>query len=128
MGKDVIGNIGGVAHILRILRARFAPDAIDRIAQDMVKFMYFKRTDRNVDENSTEFDMLQQKAEARMLVGSGPPGNFAPVLCMQNATSTKSGRPWFWSVSATLWHFQMYRLRCVACLVRAAMRPDKTFF
>ena len=42
-GKEVAGNVDGAAHILRILRGRFAPDAIDSIAQDMVKFMYFRR-------------------------------------------------------------------------------------
>ena len=39
VGKDVIGDAGGVAHIPRILRERFAPDAIDCIFQDAAKFM-----------------------------------------------------------------------------------------
>ena len=39
MGRDVIDNLDGAKQILRILRERFAPDAIGSIFQDMVKFM-----------------------------------------------------------------------------------------
>ena len=40
---DVVRSVGGVAHILRIARERFAPDAIGSIFQDVVEFMYIKR-------------------------------------------------------------------------------------
>ena len=40
-GKDAIDNNDGVQRILRILRERFAPDAIDSVFQDIAKFMYF---------------------------------------------------------------------------------------
>ena len=73
VGEDVIGNLHGVARILRILRERFAPDAIDCIFQDMAKFMYFRRTGQNLDTYLTEFGTLRKKAEARMFMGSGPP-------------------------------------------------------
>ena len=90
VGKDVIGNARGVAHTLRILRERSAPDAMDSIFQDMAKFTYFKRTGQNMDTYLMEFDMLRQKAEARMLMGSGSPDEFAPVLFVQNAALTKN--------------------------------------
>ena len=44
-GTYAVEEIDGVEQILEIPRERFAPDAIDSIFQDMVKFMYFKRTD-----------------------------------------------------------------------------------
>ena len=43
-GKDAIGDLDSAEQISRISRERFAPDAIDSILWDMVKFMYFKRT------------------------------------------------------------------------------------
>ena len=88
----------GAAQILSILREQFAPDAIDIIFQDMVKFMYSKRTDRYMDTYLTKFDMLRQKAEARMLIESGLPDEFVSVLCMQNAALSKNAKtlvsPW----------------------------------
>ena len=75
--------------ISRILRQHFAPDATDDIFQDMVKFTNFKRTGQNMDRNLTELDMLRQKAEARMLMGSGSPDEFASVLRVQNTDSAK---------------------------------------
>ena len=85
VGRDVIDNLDGAEQISRSLRERFAPDAIDSIFQDMAKFMYSKRTDRTMGTYVMEFEMLRQKAEARMVMGSGPPGEFVSVLCMQNA-------------------------------------------
>ena len=42
VGKDVVGNMHGAEQISKITRERFAPDAIDNIFHDMVKFMYVK--------------------------------------------------------------------------------------
>ena len=39
-----------------------------------------------------EFDMLRQEAEARRLMGSGLPDEFAPALRMRNAALPKNGR------------------------------------
>ena len=89
VGKDVVGNIDGVMQILEIPRGRFAPDPIDIILQDMVKFTYFKRTDQNMDSTLTKFAKLSQKAEAGMLMGSGLPDECVPALCMQNAALAK---------------------------------------
>ena len=74
-GKDVIGNIDGVAHTPRILRERFAPDAIGSILQDT---------------SLLEFDLLRQKAEARMLMCSGFPDEFVSVLRMQSAALSEN--------------------------------------
>ena len=90
VGKDDVGNAGGVAQILKILRERFAPDAINSVFLDVVKFLYFKRTQQNMDTYLSEFDMLQEKAEARLPMGSGPPDEFASVLYIQNAALSKN--------------------------------------
>ena len=75
IGKDVVGNLDGVDQILKILRNRFAPDKADCIFQDISKFLYFKRTTQDMDTYLLEFDMLRQRAEARL-------NEFASVLCM----------------------------------------------
>ena len=73
-GKDSIGVVDGAALILRKLRERLAPDAIDSSSRNVAKFMYFGRAAQNMDAY-LEFDMLRQKGEARMLMGSGFPSN-----------------------------------------------------
>ena len=78
--KDDVGNIDGAGQISKISRERFAPDAIDSIFQDMLKFTYFKRTDQKIGTHMTEFDFSRQKAEARMLMGSGLPDEFRPCF------------------------------------------------
>ena len=49
VGRNVIDNLDGAKQILKILRGRFAPDAIDSIFRDMVKFTFFKRTEQTAD-------------------------------------------------------------------------------
>ena len=63
-------------------------DAIDSIPQDVVKYMNFKRAGQNMDTYIMEFEMLRQEAEARMVVGSGPPDELGSVLPLQNAALT----------------------------------------
>ena len=58
-GKDVIGNLGGVEAILKILRRRFAPDMADCIFQGVSKFMHSKRTTYDADSFLLEFEMLR---------------------------------------------------------------------
>ena len=92
VGQDVTGDVDGVAQISRILRNRFAPDAIDRIPPDMAKSLYFGRTDQNLETYLMEFDMLRQKAEARTPIGSRFPDEFVSVSCVQNTALTKNGK------------------------------------
>ena len=61
VGEAVIGRLDGVERILRILRGRFAPDAIDSIFRDMVKFMCFRRPDQYMDTYIMEYDMCDRK-------------------------------------------------------------------
>ena len=84
-GTDVNGN-------LDISRERFAPDVIDSILQDMTKSMNFKHADQEMDTYLMESDMSRQKAEARMIMGSGFPDEFASVSRMQHAALAKNGK------------------------------------
>ena len=92
IGKDVIGNLDGVEQILNILRNRFAPEEADCIFQDITEFMYFKRTTQDMGTYLLEFDVLRQRAGARIAMGTGFPDEFASVLCEQNASPTKNER------------------------------------
>ena len=58
VGNDSIGNVDGVALILRIFRGRLAPDAIDSIFEDMVRFTYFKRAVQNMDTYLLELELI----------------------------------------------------------------------
>ena len=80
--KDVVGNLDVAEQILKISGERFAPDGSDIIFQDVVKFMYFRRANQEMDTYLLEFDVLRQKGETRMLMGAGFPNDFAPALCM----------------------------------------------
>ena len=80
VGTDAIGNVDGAAHILRNLRERFAPDAIDSVFQAMLRFTYSGRADLTMGAYLMKFDMLRRKAEARMVTGSGFPDEFVSVL------------------------------------------------
>ena len=90
VGKYVAGYVGRVARILRVLRERFAPDAIDSTFQEMVRFMCSKRTDQYMETYLMRFDMMRQNAAARMLRRSGCPDEFVSILCMQNAALSKN--------------------------------------
>ena len=84
-GEDVVGNLGGAGQILEISRGRCAPDAIDSILRDMVKFTLLARTDQDIDTYLMEFDMSRRKAGARRITGGGSSGEFASVPYVQNA-------------------------------------------
>ena len=90
VGRNVIGNLDEAEQISRIQRERFAPDAIDSIFQDLVKFMNFKRTKRKMDTYIMEFEMLRAKAASRTLMGSGFPDAFVSVSRMQIAALSKN--------------------------------------
>ena len=80
VGRGVIDNLDGAEQISKILRGRFAPGAIDSIFQDMAEFMFFKRTGQNMETHIMEFEMLREKAESRIVMGSGSPNAFVSIL------------------------------------------------
>ena len=87
--------------------------------------MYFKRTGQNMDTYSMEFDMLHQQAEARMLMGSGIPDEFAPVLCMQNGALSKNGKTSAEASTHNTLAFPEELPGCVVYLDHAATLPAK---
>ena len=90
VGRDVVGNTDGADQISQTSRERCAPDAIGSSFQDMAKFTYCERTGQNTDAALMEFDMLRQKAEARMISGSGFPDEFVSVLLTKDAALPKN--------------------------------------
>ena len=95
--KGRVGNNDMGQRILAILRERSVPAAIDSIYQDVVKFTNSERTDQSANTYLMEFDMLREKAESRMVIGSGGPDEFAPVLCMRNAALPKDEKSPEWA-------------------------------
>ena len=89
VNKDHIGNTHGVPQILRLLRGRYAPNAIDAIYHEVAKFANFQRADQTTAAYLMEFDVLRQVAEARMAMGGGFPDEFVSILCMANASLSK---------------------------------------
>ena len=84
-GKDHFANDDGVRHFLRILRERCVPDATDAIGQGGAMFMRFRLAGQTTDVYVMEFDVLREKAEARMATGGGFPDEFVSIGCAQNA-------------------------------------------
>ena len=88
--RDVIDNLDGAEQILRILREYFAPDAIDSISQEIVKSMFFERTEQTMDTYIMEFGMLRGEAGSRLLLGPGFPDAFVAALRMRNAALSEN--------------------------------------
>ena len=127
-GRYAIVNLDGAEKISKILRGRYAPDAIDSNFQDMVELMYFQRTGQNMDTYIMEFEMLREKAESRMVIGSGPPDAFVSALCMQNAASTEHEKTMvLGSLGKTPWLFPRCRRRCDVCLAPAGTPHDRMY-
>ena len=80
IGEDNFRGSDAVQQILRIPRGRFSPDAIYAGRRDAAKFTNSSGADRSTDTFLMELDVLRGRAEARMAMGSGPPGEFAAIL------------------------------------------------
>ena len=64
--------------------------------------MYSKHADQRMDTYLMESDVLRQRADARMLMGSGFLDEFAPALCMHNAAQPKIEKTLALAVDARL--------------------------
>ena len=52
----------------------------------MARFTNFKRPGQTTDVYLTDPDVLREKAEARMAMGSGFPDEFVSIHCVQHAS------------------------------------------
>ena len=93
IGKDQIANDDGVRRVLRLLRGRLAPDAIDAMYPEVLEFANFKATGQTTDASLMEFDVLREKAEARLAAGSGFPDEFVSIPCAEDAFLFEKGEP-----------------------------------
>ena len=75
-GSDISDHSDRVAKILEILRNYFAPEAVDAIHQQVMRFTRFRRTDQSIDEYTAGFDLLCWKAESNVEMGAGFPEKF----------------------------------------------------
>ena len=87
--KDCFGHDNG-AQQLRIPRGRLALDAADAIYPEATKLLDFRRGGQTMFVYLMEFDVLREKAVARLSMGGGFPDESASILFMQNATLARS--------------------------------------
>ena len=80
VGKDRIGNNDGAQQIPRILRRRFAPDAICASYPEVAKFMDFERPDQTMAVYLMKFEVSCEKSEARMVLGCGFPDEYVSIF------------------------------------------------
>ena len=71
--------------------------------------------------------MLRQKADARMVAGSGAPDEFAPLLRTQDAALSKNEKTWVLASLSNTLAYRRRRLRCDTCLAPAVLRGGRTF-
>ena len=90
LGRDHIGSNDGFQQISRILRGRFAPDALDSNYQDVVTFPNFKRAVHTKETYLMEFGTPRETAESRVVMGRGFPDEFARAHCVRNAAFPKN--------------------------------------
>ena len=72
-GNLIILNNDGAAEILDILHGHFAPDAVDAVYKEVVRFLHFERMDLSMEVSLLGFDVPRRKAESRMQLGANSP-------------------------------------------------------
>ena len=90
-GSDIVANNDGVDRILAILRAYFAPEAVESGNQEVVRSPQLKRTAQTVDVYLAEFDLLLRQAGSKMRKGGDRPESSESVLCIRNASLSGKG-------------------------------------
>ena len=96
----------------------------DATYQEVVEFMKPKRAARTMETSSMEFDLLREKAEAGMGMGSGAPDEFAALLCMRIAGLPMGAK--FRALPAFAIHrrFQRRQVKCVDYPYRVDVRRN----
>ena len=72
-GGDHLGDQGGVARILEILRRHISLGAADVIYQQVVRFSQCRRADQSMAEFIAEFDLLRREAGSKIEMSTGFP-------------------------------------------------------
>ena len=84
-GGDILDHSDGVSGILDVLRNCLAPEAVDAIRQQVMRYARCRRADQSIGEYVVEFDLLRRRAESKMEMGAGSPDQFVSILRMDNA-------------------------------------------
>ena len=125
VGEDHSGGNDVAQQISRILRERFAPDAINSTYPDVLKFTNIRRAGQTVGTYSMEFDMIREKAESRMArVAVSPINSRRPLACAV-LHYPRMGNPWRWPVCALRWRPCRCQVKCDVDSDRAEARPDR---
>ena len=77
----------------KILRNYLAPEAVGSIYQEVVRFLYYFRTDQSIDKFSAEYDLSRRKAKPKMDMGEGFPEAFESILGIHNAALAPQEKP-----------------------------------
>ena len=65
-GSNMLGHSDGVAKILNIPRNYFAPEAVDAIHEQVMRFTRFRRADQPIDEYIVKFDLRCRQGKSAM--------------------------------------------------------------
>ena len=85
----------------------------DATYQEVVEFMKPKRAAQTMETSSMEFDLLLEKVEAGMGMGSGAPDEFAAPLCMRIAGFPMGEKSRALPAFAMQRRFQRRQVKCV---------------
>ena len=75
---------------LYTLRNYSQQDAPGHAYQQVAKFSQYGRTDQTMGRYLLKFDVLQREAAARVIMGWPFPDVFASILCMRNASLSRT--------------------------------------
>ena len=101
--------------ILNISREYVAPEASDRVYHQVAKFLQRNSTDKTMERNLLEFDILRRTEGARVMMRSASPHGFASILCMQYASLSRTEE-------SLLSLPQLWRNTCYDCVIPTRSR------
>ena len=91
--SDISERSYRVAIISDILWNYFAPEAVDAIYQQVMRFACVRRADQYVDESFAEYYLRPREAKSGMATAAGIPGQFASIRGMGNAGGPRHEAP-----------------------------------
>ena len=84
LGNSKLQEPDGKGSLLTVSQESIAPDGMDTVNRDAVRFAHFRKPTQTMGENLVEFDSFRRKVESRM-----QPGGFAARLCFRNASLSR---------------------------------------
>ena len=85
LGTPKVIPINGAEEVIEELTAYDAPDALDAVYQDAVKFLRRRKTTGNVGNHLAQFDLRRNVAESRLSGGCTFPDTITAALGVEGA-------------------------------------------